>query len=244
MNKTGELNRVRIEAYEKTKDGMKYLEGKDFIVQANPDTFSLRHSAQYNTKNQPGGTGFYDPKWEKNLPRSLTLEFLFDGTGAIERYQNDKSTPTPKDVGNMLQAFEELAYKIKSKTHGPNYLVIRWGSTLKFPCRLKDMNVTYKMFSSQGRPLRAIVSATFQEVIHEKLAQKIINKQSADITHKRTVKAGDKLPQMSKEIYGDQNYYTAVAKENKLIQFRNMPPGQEVYFPPISKEQLTTDLYE
>jgi nucleoid-associated protein YgaU len=62
------------------------------------------------------------------------------------------------------------------------------------------------------------------------------NRSSPDLTHYRIVKAGDNLPLMTQRIYGDPKYYLEVARVNKLVNFRNLKPGQAIYFPPIEKQ--------
>ncbi|NOY83787.1 MAG: hypothetical protein GXO96_02990 [Nitrospirae bacterium] len=59
------------------------------------------------------------------------------------------------------------------------------------------------------------------------------NKSSPDLTHVRLVKSGDTLPLMSKEIYGTSVHYLRVAQVNGLDDFRNLVPGQEIFFPPL-----------
>jgi nucleoid-associated protein YgaU len=49
------------------------------------------------------------------------------------------------------------------------------------------------------------------------------------------VKAGDTLPWLCYNIYGDSRYYLEIARVNKLINFRKLREGDELYFPPIAK---------
>ncbi|MEC5174011.1 nucleoid-associated protein YgaU [Chryseobacterium nepalense] len=91
------------------------------------------------------------------------------------------------------------------------------------------------MFTNEGKALRAIGKAKFSESISKELAAKEENKQSPDLTHKRTVQDGDTLPLMTERIYGDSKYYLEVAKANGLVNFRQLKPGSELYFPPIEK---------
>lgn len=100
---------------------------------------------------------------------------------------------------------------------------------------LSELTLEYKLFDNEGQPLRAIGKATFSESTSPKLAGKIENLQSPDLTHKRTVQAGDTLPLMTERIYGDSKYYLEVAKINNLVNFRQLKPGQELFFPPLEK---------
>jgi nucleoid-associated protein YgaU len=59
--------------------------------------------------------------------------------------------------------------------------------------------------------------------------------ESPDLTHIRLVKAGDTLPEMCFNIYGDPRYYLDVARQNRLDNFRKLEPGTRIFFPPIEK---------
>ncbi|HEU6454372.1 MAG TPA: peptidoglycan-binding protein, partial [Roseateles sp.] len=59
--------------------------------------------------------------------------------------------------------------------------------------------------------------------------------QSPDLTHKRVVKAGDRLPLLCNEIYGTPHLYLQVAAANGLDDFRNLAPGTQLFFPPLEK---------
>jgi nucleoid-associated protein YgaU len=119
--------------------------------------------------------------------------------------------------------------------HKPNYVMISWGSLL-FKGSLVEMSVEFKLFRSDGTPLRAIAKAKFKGFVEDDLRVAKENKNSPDLTHYRVVRAGETLPLMAYRIYGDSSYYLAVAKANGLSNFRNLQPGQEIYFPPIHKQ--------
>jgi nucleoid-associated protein YgaU len=59
--------------------------------------------------------------------------------------------------------------------------------------------------------------------------------QSPDLTHVRRVKAGDTLPGLCDQIYGDPRLYLKVAAANGLDDFRRLVPGTKVFFPPLEK---------
>ncbi len=97
------------------------------------------------------------------------------------------------------------------------------------------MTINYKLFSPEGLPLRATVTASFIELMNPVERNAKDKPKSADITHARTVRAGDTLPGLAKTIYGDERYYVLVAQANNLIHFRNLVPGQQIIFPPVKK---------
>lgn len=246
----GELAKLKIIAFKDSSfNDAKRVGERFFLAQVNPETYSVEYSASYRVNEQPSGPVSYDPPWERNELRSMRFEFLFDGTGAIPNFESKISEQLPNvpivenlvdevtsrvSVLSQIAFFENTVFNVQGDTHVPNYLIINWGS-LVFKCRLKGMSITYKLFSPEGFPLRATANATFIEVHSEVDTIKKISPGSPDITHVRQVQEGDTLPLMAKRVYGDERYYLAVAQANRLVQFRNLTPGQEIYFPPIRR---------
>ena len=97
------------------------------------------------------------------------------------------------------------------------------------------MDITYKLFKPDGTPIRATIHATFKGFIEDSLRVARENNNSPDLTHIRMVNEGDTLPLMTFRIYGNSKYYLEVAKANKLVNFRKLVPGQQIFFPPIEK---------
>jgi len=58
---------------------------------------------------------------------------------------------------------------------------------------------------------------------------------SPDLTHRRILQAGDSLPRLCQEIYGDPRLYLKVAEANGFDDFRRLAPGTAVFFPPLEK---------
>ena len=80
----------------------------------------------------------------------------------------------------------------------------------------------------------------FKGSIEEKKRVAKENNNSPDLTHRRTVKAGDTLPLMCYQIYGDSKYYLQVAEVNDLGNFRSLTPGQNILFPPLEKTKKSS----
>ena len=243
------LSRMKIIAYKSSEFSQTDLVGRGFfLVQTNPETYKIGYRIEYGNK-QESGLSVFDPPWNKNLPRELAFDFLIDGTNAIDTANPliDINFPI-SDLGNeifdevlsrgtvyaQIEWFKATVYNILGERHAPNYLILQWG-TLFFRCRLKSMDIEYKLFSPEGFPLRAMIRATFQETVRNSDQERLVKPSSPDVTHQRIVKDGDKLPLMAREIYGDHQYFFEVAKANKLIQFRNLNRGQTVTFPSIKR---------
>ncbi len=219
------LTRLKIWAFTSAKFNAT-IGGEPFEVQVNPESFSIVYSIQYGG-NQAKGTSSFDPKWEKNPPRKLSFEILFDTTGAIPGPQ--------KRVSVQINELDNMLFKAQGKGHRPNYLQIEWGA-LVFNCCLDNMTVTYKLFAPDGEPLRASVNASFTEVVRRELYIRDLNASSPDVTHALTVTGEESLPLMTEKVYGSSSHYIAVAQANKLIHFRNLKAGGIILFPPIKDQ--------
>ena len=221
----GELKKMKIEAY-KNIDYSESEKVGEFDVMFNPSAYSRKYEIKYDSASGKGTTGS-NQKFELIEPQEYSFEFVFDGTGTAA----DK-----KDVTETIDAFLELAAKINSDTHRPNYLKISWGSLIS-ECILKTAEINYNLFKPDGYPLRAKVKATFAENIDDQKRAAEEGKSSPDLTHYRVVTEGDTLPLMAYRIYGDSSYYLEVAKANGLKNFRKLNTGDTLRFPPIQQRK-------
>jgi nucleoid-associated protein YgaU len=93
------------------------------------------------------------------------------------------------------------------------------------------------LFSPDGQPLRAKISASFNGFIEDTLRAAQEDSSSPDLTHLRIVQDGDTLPLMTYRIYGDSKYYYQVAEFNGLSNLKKLETGQKIYFPPLITEK-------
>lgn len=215
------LTKLKIEAYGDAKFKEHIL--PDFVVMFNPTTYSLKHEIKYSEDKAGGATGS-PQKYQSIKPRDFTMEFLLDGTGV--------ATEGVVNVGDKIKAFLEITGGFEGEKHRPKYLIVCWGNLLS-KCVLKVAEVTYSLFNLEGKPLRAKIKADFTEAIDEATRVAKEDPKSPDLTHQRIVKAGDTLPLMCFNIYGDAKYYLHVATFNQIKNFRRLQIGQEIHFPPI-----------
>ena len=227
MFPTGELTKLRIVAYSDEEFKNEVSDG-EFTTLINPDKYAFTYKIVQN-EEQAQGTSATAPGFNKILPESLDLNFVFDRTGAIRT-----SGVSDDGVVEDLNKFKKVVFDYNGDQHKPNYLKISWG-TLLFKGTLLEMTVDYKLFNPDGTPIRAMANAKFQRFVNDELRVAEENSQSPDLTHLRTVNDGDTLPLMSHRIYGDSKYYLEVAKANGIHNFRNLSTGQQLVFPPLEK---------
>ncbi len=223
---SGQLVKLKIEAF---KDDLfnDEVDNGTFNALFNPESYNLNYQV-VNNKTAAHGSSGSKPKYNNKKPTGLNLEFLFDRTGAALGVEKKKDL----NIQDDLDAFKRIVFDHNGDIHKPHYLKITWG-TLLFKGCLESLDITYKLFSPQGAPLRAVAKANFSDVINSKLNAAKNKNSSPDLTHIRVVKEGDTLPLMTQKIYGDSKYYLHVAKVNKIVNFRKLVAGTKIIFPPI-----------
>jgi hypothetical protein len=225
---TGELKKLKIVAYSDDGFSNKVADG-EFNTLMNPEKYVFHYKIEQNEEQAPG-TSAAPTRFNKQLPENLELDFIFDRTGVIAGKE-----AVEDGIIDDIEKFKKVILDYNGDEHKPNYLMISWGSLL-FKGALTEMDIEFKLFKSDGTPIRAVAKAKFQGFVNDDLRAAKENNKSPDLTHIRIVKAGDTLPLMSYRIYGDSKYYLAVAKANSLINFRKLKTGQEIFFPPIQKQ--------
>jgi hypothetical protein len=220
---SGELEKLRIEAYT-TADYQNDQPLMVFNAYINPKEIVLGHEIEYDEK-QGAGTTNSRMEFSKIKPGDLALTFFIDGTGA---------NGTKIDVQDKIKEFQSVT-GYNGDIHRPNYLKVAWGTMQVKRCILKSLSIAYKMFKPNGEPLRALITANFTDNSDDETRIALSRDKSPDLTHLRTIKAGDTLPRMCYEIYGDSKYYIDIARINKITNFRNIETGIQLVFPPLAK---------
>jgi Contractile injection system tube protein len=222
MSDRGTLEKLLIKAYEKADySGSPVAEFESFI---NPNEITLAYEMEYDAAQGSGTTGSR-MNFKKLKPGDLSLTFFIDGTGANGNLI---------DVQEKVEEFQAVT-GYNGKIHRPNYLKVTWGTLQVKRCVLKSASIAYKMFKPDGVPFRAVITASFTDNSDDQTRVALAQDESPDLTHVRLVKAGDTLPTMCFSIYGDPRYYLAVARANRIDNFRELTPGTKIFFPPLEK---------
>lgn len=230
MADSGKLEKMLILAYESSEDAENggRAEAKDtFQALINPETYTLEYKVKTDDA-QAQGTSGKQSKFAYIMPSELTFEFLFDNTGIID------GKPNAEGVFDEVLHFRQMLTAYQGKSHEPYHLKLVWGNLI-FKGRAVELGITYKLFNPDGQPIRAIAKVKFKGSVEEKKRAAEEYRQSADLTHARVVKAGDTLPLLCYQIYGDPRHYLQVAEHNQLSNFRVLVPGTSLFFPPIEK---------
>jgi len=224
----GKLEKMLILAFESAEDAENggQAEAKDKLeALINPETYSLDYKVK-TADGQGQGTSKAQAKFEYTMPEELSFEFLFDNTGIID------GKPNPGGVFDDVNHFRAMLTAYQGSSHEPYHLKLVWGNLI-FKGRAVELGITYKLFNPNGQPIRAVAKVKFKGSIEEKKRALLEDKSSPDLTHVRRVQAGDTLPLLCHRIYGDPRYYLKIAEINRLNNFRALPEGMALRFPPL-----------
>ena len=138
---------------------------------------------------------------------------------------------------NEIDKFNHVVYDYEGEIHRPRKLLLVWG-VLSFTCVLTSVSYEFKLFKPDGTPLRVHATCAFQEAMTDSERELAEANSSPDLNHLREVRAGDKLPLMAHEVYGDSKHYLAVARHNKIVNFRRLKRGARLVMPRLDSKEV------
>lgn len=195
----------------------------EYEVLVNPEKNSKKGQINYSTETTPIGGSKNSVKFRGYGDEKYEFNFFFDSTGIFS------SNP----IDDQIKELNDLMYSNNGNIHEPNYIKIFWGTQLDFQGRLLSFDREVSLMDIDGTPIRSEIRAVFISSASPEKKALEAKKNSADLTHIRTVLAGDNLPLMCHKIYGDSSYYIKVAQDNNLNDFRDIKPGDQIVFKPV-----------
>jgi phage tail protein X len=228
MGFSGSLQKMVVKAY--SDSGFNRPAG-EYRVWINPEKYTHSYRICYNDTQAQGSSGG-SPNFNRTPADEVQFELVFDGTGVVPTPLPGVLPYTKDGIASEVEKFKQLVFAYDGNIHSPRYLQLVWG-TMLFNCRLTSLRVDYTLFKPDGTPLRARAAASFRGFTDEVTLAKKAKKSSPDLTHVRTVKAGDTLPLMCWQVYGSSAWYVQVAAVNGLADFRDLRVGTELTFPPL-----------
>ena len=227
------LEKLTVTAY---SDGDRTKQvGDPFEAMFNPTSYARKYEIRY-AKDIGINNSKQKVNYARSGPEELNIKLVLDGTG-VHQMGITNLFGENKTVSERVEEFLDLTFRMNGDIHEPNYLLVSWGgeTALNFECRLSTVDISYSSFNRDGTPLRAELDATFLSDTAVAKRMALESKTSPDLTHTRMVKSGDTLPLLTKAVYGSASHYVRVAQVNRLDDFRNLTPGQELFFPPLEK---------
>jgi nucleoid-associated protein YgaU len=186
----------------------------------NPTQLAYTRKNRYqNTKSV--GASKSETAYVGGEPDQLQLDLFFDGTGVLE---------TAEGVAARITSLLEPA-GYQSDTHQPSYLRVQWGDYF-FRGALTQADVTYTLLDREGRPLRATVKLTLQEVVAPQVRTAQERSNSPDLYQTWLVSDGDRIDTIAFQVYGDSSWWRPLAAANRLRNPRVLDVGSVLLLPP------------
>lgn len=192
---------------------------EEIPVLFNPGDYSMEKSNEFANINIPG---LESPllQFVRGGLETLSMDLFFD------TYSYEKST----DVREYTNKIVNLL-KIDPAIHAPPVLKFVW-ATLDFTCVLSRVTKKFTMFRSDGTPVRATLTVTFNEYKTETSIMENPT-ESSDRTKHYVLQEGDSLWLIAAKEYGDPTMWRAIAESNKIDNPLGLEIGKEIVVPPL-----------
>jgi hypothetical protein len=216
-------------------------DGASFPVQFNPTEYTMSKAAHFVEIPVPG---LDQPiiQFVRGQTETMSLDLFFDTT---EDGMGPGATPVTKKTDKFYQLI-----KINNDTHalpilrfswgqegfpGANFTE-RWASQARsdgFQCVVESVKQRFTLFSSEGIPLRAVLTVSLRE--YHSLEDQInsIEFHSQDHTHSHVLQRGDTLARIAADKYDDPTKWRAIAEHNGITDPLDLKPGTVLEAPPI-----------
>lgn len=198
--------------------------GGGFELQLNPESIKRNRAIVIEASNA-GNVGTQVNQYKTYGDETMDLDFYLDCTGAIPG--------SPSSVDDVLEKLATEIYEVDGSIHKPKYLFVEYGS-FSFRCMMTAFNTEYHLFDKSGKTLRAKVHLSLKSLTTE-TAETDSQMSSPDMSHAFTIREGDTLPLLCKEVYGKMDYYLQVAAHNGLTNFRELEVGSVIELPPLQR---------
>jgi len=158
------LMKMTILSFKSFDNPMDLLKPRIFLAMFNPDSYKVEYNFTKDTKETSGNENQTAPVTAISL-KKMAFDFLVDGTGANgdQRIVLLETMKFEKVVMPEKKDFDAVANKSASHLTLPKLLLV-WG-TFMFSCEIESYSVNYTLFNQFGIPLRAKISASFNEII-------------------------------------------------------------------------------
>jgi nucleoid-associated protein YgaU len=201
---------------------------EEITVMFDPEEYTIHRENTFAELSAPGSQS---PilQFAAGKLRTLDMELLLD---TLEEHKAPGGTPVNRagdDVSKLVARLTDLM-SIDRATHAPPVLLFCWAS-LQFQCVMARCSERVVMTKDDGTPLRARLQVTFSEFVNPALEARSIKRETADYSKLRTVRAGETLPGLAYELYGDPRLWRPLASANGLFDPRNLEIGQKLVVP-------------
>lgn len=199
--------------------------GEKIVVLFNPADYLLNKDNNFASQTIPGLSSPILQFVNGNL-RTLEMELFFDTYLPLTVAQSPR-----RDVREETQKIVKLM-EIDPELHAPPLLEVSWAS-LFLRCVLARVSQKFLFFLDDGRPVRAQLTVTFNEMIDEEQEAKRVNRQTADFTKTHAVLQDETLSSIANRFYNNSLLWRPIAVANGIVDPRSIEIGQLLQIPSL-----------
>lgn len=197
-----------------------------FNFQFNPAEYTITKTATWIRRSQTGSADAAIPEFVGANPRTFTVRFFIDSSDRAEDLK-----PQLELLFGCCSPTEESLGQNKPK---PPFVLFGWGSNTSFTACVTSVTAEYKMFTPEGKCVRASGSLTLEEIPAPPRRQ---NPTSGGRATRRThvVVDGESLASIAYREYGRPDLWRPLAVANAIDDPLRLRPGRSLRIPPADE---------
>ncbi len=199
----------------------------DITFAFNPKSLKVSKSANWKRENQRNQPSSGVPEFTGAGPSSLSVDMFFDATDS----HDDRVV---KAVELLLACCVPTKDSRGTQKPSPPWVIFHWGSLTGFVAYVKQVQVTYSLFSPGGTPIRAEAQVSMEEISGD-IPRQNPTSGSLAATGTHRVTQGDTLAGLAWSEYGDPNRWRAIADANRIEDPLRLRPGATLLLPKLDQ---------
>lgn len=195
--------------------------------QFNPARLTLTKSAKWGSSTSVG-TDAPAKQFQSGDSASLSMELTFDTTGT------GKSVATyTSQLLDLVRIDRDLpSYNPQQASGRPPWVRFCWGDLHSFKGVVQNLTVNFTYFAASGRPLRAKVSLTLNQLDDEHTRPLQNPTSFTPAPHAvHVVRPGETLDRIAAARYQDSGKWRLIAETNAVLDPLNVPAGTTLIIP-------------
>lgn len=211
-------------------------EGDPISVMFNPNELAFSRAAQFADVAIPG-LPLPISQFVRGDAETLSMDLTFDSTATGTGEKADGVTQTVHEFHKFVQVDGDKhatpLVRLKWGEHFPGNAIAYLSEPEKhFDAMVLSVARKFTMFSPTGTPLRAVVTLSLKEYVPLEKQLAAVNYRSPDHTRTHVVQAGETLPLIAHDAYGDVRQWPVIADFNDISDVRSLAPGTVLTLPP------------
>jgi nucleoid-associated protein YgaU len=199
------------------------------VFRFNPKEYTLQKSASWQRSPVRGAAQTAMPEFTGAQPRSLALELFLDAS-------DSDSGNVAKDIELLLSCLTPLPDTVDANTPSPPFVRFSWGSTIAFIGVVRSVSARFTLFRPDGTAVRATCDLQLEELPVQTPRQ---NPTSGGTGAPRlhVFVAGDSLPSIAYQRYGDPQRWRTVAEANGIDDPARITLGRRIVVPSLPPDR-------